>query len=113
MGNEADNATFTFANADRVMRELANDVDLFSASIEFSLFHVATLIKHDLWKGDVINWQFDTGAAFKVTAADGLYELKLPYPCRKDIPHLLEAFQHAGVPVRELGRGGCGSFPLR
>jgi hypothetical protein len=27
MGNEADNATFTFGNADRVMRDLANDLE--------------------------------------------------------------------------------------
>ena len=40
MGNEADDATFTFGNADRVMRDLANDVDLYRAAIEFSLFHV-------------------------------------------------------------------------
>ena len=38
-------ATFTFGNADRVMRDLANDVDLFGASIEFSLFHVGTGIR--------------------------------------------------------------------
>ena len=83
MGNEADEATFTFGNADRVMRDLANDVDLFRASISFSLFHVGTQIKLDLWKGDIVNWQFDSGPEFKVTAADGLYELNLPYPCRK------------------------------
>ncbi len=29
-------------------------------------------IEPDLWKGAVINWQFDSGAEFKVTAADGL-----------------------------------------
>jgi hypothetical protein len=29
IGNEADEARFTFGNADRVMRDLANDVDLF------------------------------------------------------------------------------------
>src|SRR5512140_453889 len=37
IGNEADEAQFTFGNADRVMRDLANDVDPFRASIEFSL----------------------------------------------------------------------------
>jgi hypothetical protein len=83
MGNEADNATFTFGNADRVMRDLANDVDLFRASIEFSLLHVGTKIKLDLWKGDVVDWSFDSGPEFKINAADGLYELNLPYPCRK------------------------------
>ncbi|MBZ5619017.1 MAG: hypothetical protein LAQ69_09875 [Acidobacteriia bacterium] len=62
MGNEADDATFTFGNADRVMRDLANDVDLFRATIEFSLYHVGQQIKLDLWKGDIINWQFDSGA---------------------------------------------------
>ncbi|MGQ9677642.1 MAG: hypothetical protein ACUVX1_18430, partial [Chloroflexota bacterium] len=32
LGNEADEARFTFGNADRVMRELANDVDLYRAT---------------------------------------------------------------------------------
>ncbi len=40
MGNESDDASFTFGNADRVMRDLANDVDLYRAAISFSLFHV-------------------------------------------------------------------------
>jgi len=42
IGNESDEAQFTFGNADRVMRDLANDVDLYRASIEFSWFHVGT-----------------------------------------------------------------------
>ena len=99
MGNEADDATFTFGNADRVMRDLANDVDLFRATIEFSLFHVGQQIKLDLWKGDIVNWQFDSGPEFKVTAADGLYELNLPYPTPEDLAHVLEGVQLAGVPV--------------
>ena len=83
MGNEADSANFTFGNGDRVMRDLANDVDLYRASLEFSLFHVGTGIKLDLWKGDIIDWTVDAGPQFKVTASDGLYELNLPYPTRK------------------------------
>ena len=83
IGNEADEARFTFGNADRVMRDLANDVDLFRASIEFSLFHVGTGIKLDLWKGEVVNWEMDSGPEFQVTAAAGLYELNLPYPTRR------------------------------
>ncbi len=82
LGNAADEARFTFGNADRVMRDLANDVDLFRAAIEFSLFHVATGIKLDLWKGDIVDWSADSGPEFHVTAADGLYELNLPYPTR-------------------------------
>ncbi len=83
IGNEADEARFVFGNADRVMRDLANDVDLYRAALEFSLFHVSTGIKLDLWKGDIIDWSFDAGPEFRVTAADGLYELNLPYPTRR------------------------------
>jgi len=83
IGNEADEARFVFGNADRVMRALANDVDLYRASIEFSLFHVGTGIKLDLWKGEIIDWSFDAGPEFQVRAADGIYELNLPYPTRR------------------------------
>jgi hypothetical protein len=83
INNEADQAQFTFGNADRVMRDLANDTDLTRASIEFSLFHVGTGIKLDLWKGEITDWQLDAGPEFTVTAADGIYELTLPYPCRR------------------------------
>jgi len=83
MGNEADEARFVFGNADRVMRDLANDVDLFRAEIELSLHHAGTGTKLDLWKGDIVDWAADSGPASQVTAADGLYELNLPYPCRK------------------------------
>ena len=60
------------------MRDLANDADLFRAEISLSLFHVATGIKLDLWRGDIVNWSLDAGPEFKVTAADGLYELFFP-----------------------------------
>lgn len=81
--NDADQARFVFGNADRVMRMLANDTDLFRAAIEFSLFHVGTGIKLDLWKGEIVDWNLDGGPEFPVTAADGIYELTLPYPVRR------------------------------
>jgi len=83
IGNESDEARFVFGNADRVMRALANDVDLYRATLEFSLFHVATGIKLDLWKGEIIDWSLDAGPEFHVRAADGIYELNLPYPTRR------------------------------
>lgn len=55
----------------------------FRTAVEFSLFHAGTGTKLDLWKGDIVNWPCDAGPEFKVTAADGLYELNLPYPTRK------------------------------
>lgn len=83
LGNEADQAQFVFGNADRVMRDLVNDVDLYRAGLEFSLFHVGTGIKLDLWAGDVVDWKSDAGPEFGLTAADGIYELNLPYPTRR------------------------------
>jgi len=83
LGGESDEAQFTFGNADRVMRDLANDVDLYRAAVQFSLYHVGTGIKLDLWQGHVVNWSCDQGPEFHLIAADGLYELNLPYPTRK------------------------------
>ncbi len=111
MGNEADQATFTFGNADRVMRDLTNDVDLFRASIEFSLLHVGTLIKLDLWKGDVVDWSFDSGPEFKITAADGLYELNLPYPCRKISRTCWKPYDSQSCPYSTAGALDLVHFP--
>jgi hypothetical protein len=111
MGNESDDASFTFGNADRAMRDLANDVDLYRASIEFSLFHVGTGIKLDLWKGDIVNWTLDSGPEFKVTASDGLYELNLPYPTRKISRTCWKAFDSQACPYTGHGALDLVHFP--
>jgi hypothetical protein len=111
MGNESDDASFTFGNADRVMRDLANDVDLYRASISFSLFHVGQGIKLDLWKGDVVNWTFDAGPEFKVTASDGLYELNQPYPTRKISRTCWKCFDSRACPYTAHGALDLLHFP--
>lgn len=111
MGSESDDASFVFGNADRVMRALANDVDLYRASVAFSLFHVGTGIKIDLWKGDVVNWSLDAGPEFKVTASDGLYELNLPYPTRKISRTCWKAFNSQACPFAEHGAMDLVHFP--
>ena len=111
MGNESDDASFTFGNADRVMRDLANDVDLYRAAIEFSLFHVGQGIKLDLWKGDVVNWSLDAGPEFKLTASDGLYELNLPYPTRKISRTCWKAFNSQACPYAQHGALDLVHFP--
>ncbi len=82
----ADQATFVFGNADKVMRDLASDptngTDLRRAQIEFSLYHVGSQIKLDLWTGEVIDWRYDSGPEFQLIASDGIYELGLDYPPR-------------------------------
>ncbi len=111
MGNEADEAQFSFGNADRIMRDLANDVDLYRAALEFSLFHVGTGIKLDLWKGEIVNWACDAGPEFRVTAADGLYELNLPYPTRKISRTCWKPFNSLACPFAAQGATDNVHFP--
>jgi hypothetical protein len=111
MGNESDDAAFTFGNADRVMRDLANDVDLYRAAISFSLFHVGQGVKLDLWKGDIVNWSLDAGPEFKITASDGLYELNLPYPTRKISRTCWKAFNSQACPYAGHGALDLVHFP--
>ncbi len=79
----SDEAGFALGNADGVLQDFANSVDLNHAEIQFSLFHVSTGIKLDLWTGNLTSWSFDGIGEFKIQASDGLHELSLPYPCRK------------------------------
>ncbi len=111
IGNESDEAQFTFGNADRVMRDLSNDVDLFRAEIAFSLFHTGTGIKLDLWKGNIVNWACDASPEFRVTAADGLYELNLPYPTRKISRTCWKPFNSAACPFASQGALDLVNFP--
>jgi hypothetical protein len=111
MGNEADEAQFSFGNADRVMRDLANDVDLCRAALDFALFHVGTGIKLDLWKGEIVNWTCDAGPEFRVTAADGLYELNLPYPTRKISRTCWKPFNSQACPFATAGALDLVHFP--
>lgn len=84
MDGSSDVAQFTLGNADRVLTLLANDVDLYRADLQFSLYHVGTQTKLNLWRGDVIDWNAAVGSPeLHVSASDGFYELKQSYPRRK------------------------------
>jgi hypothetical protein len=112
IGNESDEAQFIFGNADRVMTLLVNDTDLFRASLEFSLFHVGTGYKLDLWKGEINDWSFDAGELFRVRASDGIYELRLPYPTRKISRTCWKCFNDAlGCPYATQGAMDYTHFP--
>ena len=80
---DADQASFTFGDADHVMTDLANDTKLAYADVEFALFHTGTGIKLNLWKGVAGAWSKPSPTEFQMPATDGLYELTLPYPPRK------------------------------
>ena len=111
MGNESDDASFTFGNADRVMRDLANDVDLYRAAISFSLFHVGQGIKLDLWKGDIVNWSLRCRSGVQGHRLRWPVRTEPPVPDAQDFPHVLEGVQLAGVPVRRPRRARSGSLP--
>ncbi len=105
-GTEADTATFTFGNADKVMRDLAADVDLYKASLEFSLFHVATGIKLDLWKGEVSDFQSGSETEFELSAVDGFYDLTLQYPIDRISPTCGKNYDDdQGCPFSKTGGG--------
>lgn len=81
IGGESDQARFTFGNADRVMRDLATDTNLDGATIEFSLFHVGTGIKIDIWKGYVVEFGGDSEDEFELMGQDGI-PLNVLHPIR-------------------------------
>lgn len=112
MGNAADEAKFVFGNADRVMRDLANDTNLWRASISYSLFHVATGIRHNLWSGEITNWDLDAGPEFSVSASDGLYELSLPYPNRRISRVCWKDLNSTACPFSSVGVMDSGTFPM-
>ena len=96
IGGSADNATFVLGNADRVFTALSNDVDLIRASVQFSLFNVATGLLINLWAGNLVNYQTVAGPQFTVTAQDGIYEVGLPYPTRKISRTCNKIYDNAG-----------------
>ena len=83
IGGSADEAQFTLGNADRVFTRIANQVDLFRANIQFSLFFVENQFLLDLWSGFVGKWRMEPGANFILPARDGIYETSTLYPPRK------------------------------
>lgn len=84
---QAESASFTLGNADEVFSQLANQVDLEMAKVEFSLFHVESGILLQLWAGHLPSsersaWSITPDGRFRMQAYDAAYEITLPYPVR-------------------------------
>ena len=103
---ETDQASFVFGNGDRVFTALVNEVDLFKAEIEFSVFHAGTGVKLDFWKGFIGSWSFDSGPEFRVEAHDGLYALRLGYPSRKIVRQDDDPRRAFSIPNQPVNVGG-------
>ena len=113
MGNESDDASFTFGNADRVMRDLANDVDLYRASIEFSLFHVGHGHQARPLEGRYRQLVARCRPGVQGHRRRWPVRTEPAVPDAQDLAHLLEAVQLAGVPVRRPRRARSGPLPRR
>ena len=100
MGNESDDASFTFGNADRVMRDLANDMDLYRAAIEFSLFHVGHGHQARPVEGRYRQLVLRRWPGVQGHRRRWPVRIEPAVPDTEDLPHLLEGVQRAGVPVR-------------
>lgn len=78
---QADVASFTFGNADDVMRQLGA-TKLTGARIEFSEFNPDTGIKLDIWAGRVLSCTGETTSEFTIEAGDPI-DLGVQAPERK------------------------------
>ena len=106
IGGQADSAKFSFGNADRVMKLLNEDVDLFEASIQFSLYHVNTQTRIDLWAGEVLDFQQTARTQFDLSAVDPLYKTTLQYPTDTIRPLCNRNFNDGGgCPFSTQGNG--------
>ncbi len=83
LGENSDSISCTLGNADGIWQSYVNQVNLYAASLQVSLYHVGSRYILDLWKGSVLNWSFDTSGRFQLSAADGVFNLSLAYPSRK------------------------------
>lgn len=112
ISGRADNVSFTFGNADRVMSALNRDTGLKFADIDLSFYHVQTGILLQLWKGIIISFAVDASAQFRVTCSDGLYPITQNYPRRTYTRQCWKPFNkeiYPGFkpcPYSERGAGG-------
>ena len=83
LGENADAGSFNLGNADGVWTKLVNQVSLYAANIQLTLYHVEDQSLLDVWAGYLQNWQFDTSGKFQINVADGTFLMTLPYPARK------------------------------
>lgn len=83
VGENSDNANFTFGNADSVWHEYIKQIDLTRATIEFWLHFSGSNVLLKLWRGYASRLRFSESEDLEVEATDGIYELNLAYPTRQ------------------------------
>jgi len=82
LSEASDSATFTLGNADDIFTQWANQVNLYRAAVQFSLYHAESGYIIQLWAGYARPWALDTTGRFVLPCSNGTYELHLQYPTR-------------------------------
>jgi hypothetical protein len=82
LGETSDSAQFTFGNADDVFTQWGNQVNLYRAAVQFSLYHLDSGYLCYLWGGYALPWSLDTSGRFVLPCSSGTFELTLGYPTR-------------------------------
>ena len=83
MSETSDSTTFTMGNADDVWTKYGNQINLYRARVNFSLFHLNTNYVLDLWAGYARPWSLTSDGQFVLPVSDGVFELTLNYPTRQ------------------------------
>lgn len=92
IGWAQDTVRFTFGNADRVMSDLAADVNLRRAWISLGYYHVDSQILCNFWRGMIVHWAWnDAQPTFTIDATDG-FDLSLMFPTRVFSRHCWKIF---------------------
>jgi hypothetical protein len=82
LSEQSDSAQFTFGNADDVFTQWGNQVNLYRAVVQFSLYHAESGYLCYLWGGYALPWSVDTSGRFVLPCSSGTFELTLGYPMR-------------------------------
>jgi len=85
LGDASDGTQFQFGNADGAWTKLVNQVNLYRATIQFSLLRVDATLGNtlvNLWGGYVTSWSSDAQGNFNLPVSDGTFQLSLAYPTR-------------------------------
>src|SRR5215472_2057394 len=78
----SDSIQFTLGNADDAFTKYANQVNLYRAAVQFSLFHAESGYLCYIWGGYAQLWNLDTSGRFVLPCSSGTFELTLGYPTR-------------------------------
>lgn len=81
LNGESDTVSLSLGNADRAFTRLVASVSLKHATVTYSLFHVGSSTKINLWVGHIDTWRLASGSTeFAVECVDGISELRLQWP---------------------------------